>query len=136
MFGDHFALLKIWSAPAGHKVDRRKEVTRWNSSVSVSDLLAVGLVEAGQTLYSRPGRSGGFTAQILPDGRIEVQGQIRDSLSLAGAVVRGKNTNGWTFWRLDLQTQKTMDDVRHEYEAQMGIEDAELEPETDDSEEE
>ena len=43
---------------------------------------------------------------------------------------------GWTFWRLDLQTQKTMDDVRHEYEAQMGIEDAELEPETDDSEEE
>jgi hypothetical protein len=37
---------------------------------------------------------------------------------------------------VDLQTQKLMDDVRHEYEAQMGIEDAELEPETDDSEEE
>jgi len=130
------ALLKIWPAPQGHKVDRRKETNRSSSSVSVSDLLAAGLIQPGQILYSRPGRHGGFTAQILPDGRIEVDGQIRESLSLAGSVVRGKNTNGWTFWRVDLQTQKLMDDVRHEYEAQMGIEDAELEPETDDSEEE
>jgi len=129
-------LTKIWPAPNGHRVNRGRETSRRSYSVSVSDLLAAGLIKSGQTLYSRPGRHGGFTAQILSDGRIEVQGQIRDSLSLAGAVVRGRNTNGWTFWRIDLHSQKLMDDVRHEYEAQMGIENAELDPETDDSEEE
>ena len=130
------ALIKIWPAPLGHKVDRRKETARWSSSVSVSDLLAANLVEPGQVLYSRPGRHGGFTAKILSDGRIEVEGQIKDSLSLAGAVVRKRNTNGWTFWRLDLQGQKTMDDVRHEYESLMGVENTDLESESDDSEEE
>jgi hypothetical protein len=130
------AILQIWPAPSGHQVNRRKETNRWSSSVSVADLISAGLIAPGQILYSRPGRHGGFTAKILIDGRIEVEGQIRDSLSLAGAVVRKKNTNGWTFWRLDLQTQRTMDEVRHEYESQMGIEVSELDPESDDSEEE
>ena len=130
------AILKIWPAPENHRVLRNRETNRWSSSVSVSDLLSAGLLAPGQTLYSRPGRYGGFTATVLPDGRIEVEGEIKDSLSLAGIVVRKRNTNGWNFWRIDLQTQKSMDDLRHEYEAIMGIVDTGAELETEDVEEE
>ena len=103
--------------------------------MSVADLLSAGLLTPGQTLYSRPGRYGGFTAKVLSDGRIEVEGEIKDSLSLAGIVVRKRNTNGWNFWRLDVQTQKSMDDLRSEYEALMGVEDSASSLESDDPEE-
>ena len=129
------AILKIWAAPENHVVKRNRETSRWSSSVSVADLLSAGLLTPGQTLYSRPGRYGGFTAKVLSDGRIEVEGEIKDSLSLAGIVVRKRNTNGWNFWRLDIQTQKSMDDLRSEYEALMGVEDSASVLESDDPEE-
>ena len=115
------AILKIWPAPAGHKVLRRPEAPRYVSDVTVSDLMSAGYIQPGQTLYARPGDFSGHEATILPDGRIEAAGEIRDSLSLAGYVLRKKNTNGWTFWRVDKHTQRTMADVRDEYEQKLGI---------------
>jgi hypothetical protein len=73
---------------------------------------------------------------VLPDGRIEIEGQIRDSLSLAGAVVQNRNTNGWSFWLTDTKSRKSMNDVRADYEVAMGIEHPEIEePEENENDE-
>lgn len=111
------ALIKIWPTPPGHRVNFAANASgRVSSDVSVSDLLSYGSVKAGQTLYSRPGKYSGFTATILADGLIEVDGQAFTSLSQAGIHCRHKNTNGWTFWRTEAIGGKSMGDLRREYE--------------------
>jgi hypothetical protein len=87
------------------------------------------LVTAGQTLFPKQNKHSGRSAQILDDGRIETEGQIFDSLSLAGIKIRQKNTNGWTFWIVDEKTRKSMADLREEYRELIGLEDGEDEAE-------
>jgi len=115
-------IVDIWPCPKGHKVNRVRSTNRWSSTVTVADLLSVGLLRAGQTLYSRPGKHGGFQAIVLNDGRIETNGKIFDSLSMAGWEVRNRATNGWTFWKVDLQSQTSANDLRREYESIAGLE--------------
>jgi hypothetical protein len=39
-----------------------------------------------------------FTARVRADGRINYNGTLYSSPSQAGKAVRGRPTNGWTFW--------------------------------------
>ena len=109
------AILAIWPVPPGHKVKIARDQSQGSISVEVSDLIGAAKLAAGQTLYSRPGKFGGHTATVLPDGRIDVAGEIHDSLSRAGVAVRKKHTNGWTFWRLKPNGQQPLSEVRGEY---------------------
>lgn len=129
-------ILTIWPAPENHKVLRKVETKRWASKVSVADLIAAGFIQPGQTLFPKRPKYAGRDAKVLPDGRIEIEGQIRDSLSLAGAVVQNRNTNGWSFWLTDTKSRKSMNDVRADYEVAMGIEHPEIEePEENENDE-
>lgn len=109
------AILAIWPVPQGHKVKIARDHAISNVVVEIADLLTAGTLTSGQTLYSRPGKYGGNTATILSDGRIETHGQICDSPSQAGILVRKKNTNGWHFWRLDSKGMRALNDLRTEY---------------------
>lgn len=109
------AILEIWPVPVGHKVDIDRGQTDSSVTVEVADLIGSGHLAAGQLLYSRPGKYGGHTARILSDGRIEVAGQIFGSLSQAGIHVRKKQTNGWSFWRLNENGRRPLKEVRAEY---------------------
>ena len=115
-------ILTIWKVPPGHHNRKHEEIKRWSSKVTVADLLTAGYVEAGQRIYPRIPKYAGRHGIILPDGRIEVEGQIRDSLSLAGGLIHTRNPNGWWFWVVDPKTRRTMNDVRQDYEVAMGIE--------------
>src|SRR5690606_988682 len=70
------AILTIWPVPAGHKVAIDREQANSSVAVEVADLVGAGLLVAGQVLYSRPGKYGGYKARVLSDGRIEVEGEI------------------------------------------------------------
>ena len=109
------AILEVWPVPAGHKVNIQKASTQSNLSVDVVDLLEAGLLSAGQTLFSRPGKYGGHQARILSDGQLEVNGRAFSSPSQAGIYVRNKPTNGWHFWRLAPAAKHSLDDLRTEY---------------------
>jgi len=122
-------IVSIWPVPAGHISRVILEKSERQTKVEVVDLISAGLVTAGQTLFPKQNKHSGRSAQILDDGRIETEGQIFDSLSLAGIKIRQKNTNGWTFWIVDEKTRKSMADLREEYRELIGLEDGEDEAE-------
>lgn len=128
-------ILDIWKVPEGHisKVNRTKEDTP--QKINVVDLISAGLVQPGQTLYPKMHRYKGRNAQILVDGRIDIEGSIYDSLSLAGSHIRKKNTNGWTFWLVQESPRERMFDLRDRYKEMVGAESSE-DLSDDDSEDE
>jgi hypothetical protein len=109
------AILAVWPVPPGHKVRINREQASSSVTVEIGDLIGAGYLAAGQTLYSRPGNYSGHTARILSDGRIEVAGQIFDSPSGAGILIRKMNTDGWNFWRLDPNGRRPLKEVRADY---------------------
>jgi Protein of unknown function DUF262/Restriction Enzyme Adenine Methylase Associated len=74
---------------------------RTHYGVELSDLLDVGIIAAGTTIYGQAKHSD-QQATILLDGRIKVEtGEVFGSLSGAGQFVRGtKSCAGWSFWHL------------------------------------
>lgn len=108
-------ILEMWQVPPGHKVNVQRAQTDSAVTVEIGDLIGAGFLHTGQILHSRPGKHGGHTARILSDGRIEVTGRVFESSSRAGIFIRKKNTNGWSFWRLDKNGRRSLMDVRSEY---------------------
>lgn len=127
------SILEIWSTPAGHKVKISQERREVQIKVHVTDLISAGLLSVGQTLFPVQRKHAGRIAQVLDDGRIETEGKVFDSLSLAGNHIRNRNTNGWTFWLTDEKTKKSLSDLRDEYREMVGIEEDDDEPEDVDS---
>jgi hypothetical protein len=122
-------IISIWPVPAGHISRVVLEKSEKQTKVEVIDLISAGLISAGQTLYPKQNKHSGRSAQVLDDGRIETEGEVFDSLSLAGIKIRQKNTNGWTFWIVDEKTRKSMADLREEYRELIGLEEGEDEVE-------
>ena len=129
------AILSIWKVPAGHVSKVRREREETVQKINVIDLISAGLVQPGQTLYPKMNRYKGRNAQILVDGRIDIEGSIYDSLSLAGSHIRKKNTNGWTFWLVQESPRERMFDLRDKYKEMVGAEGSE-DLSDDDSEDE
>ncbi|MEO8629294.1 MAG: DUF1524 domain-containing protein [Betaproteobacteria bacterium] len=109
------SIINIWQVPPGYKSSTVREAAPMFHSVDLSDLLSAGLLIPGQTIFPSPPHLRTRTGQILPDGRIDVEGQIFDAPSGAGAFLLKRNTNGWTFWLLDPNTKKSLASVRREY---------------------
>ena len=118
-------ILDIWKVPKGHVSRVLKEKRELTQKVSVVDLISAGLINSGQTLYPGYKRYKGRNAQILLDGRIELEGVIYDSLSTAGIALRKKNTNGWTFWLTNESPKVQMFDLRDKYNEIIGAENPE-----------
>ena len=126
-------MTQIWPVPTGHKSVVVMEGKEKQVKVEVIDLISAGLVSAGQTLYPRQSSVSGQTAQILEDGRISVDGEVFDSLSMATYKVVKNGQNGWTFWRLDEKTKLNMSDIRNQYREMIGDKDEEDEDVDEDS---
>lgn len=118
-------IMKIWPVPEGHKSIIIRDRSEQQVRVQVIDLISAGLVSPGQLIYAKPGQHTGHQAQILDDGRIEVNGIECDSLSLAGRQLLKRSNNGWTFWLVDEKTRKSMADLREEYRELIGLEEGE-----------
>ncbi|MEY8040030.1 DUF262 domain-containing protein [Saccharopolyspora cebuensis] len=71
-----------------------------NYGVSVLDLIEAGLLSAGTALLPSQDNLDAI-AEVLPDGRIELDDEVHDSPSGAARSARGGGTNGWTFWIAD-----------------------------------
>lgn len=87
-------------ARPAQRPDRSRTRTRARYDVAVADLIAKGVLPARAQLVGRR-RSEEFKAQVLDDGRIQVDsGETFGSLSAAGEfALQTKSCPGWNFWR-------------------------------------
>jgi hypothetical protein len=78
-------------------------------------LIAAGLLEPGTTVYAKRKAHAGRTATILPDGRVDVDGEIFDTPSGAAKFIVGHSENGWAFFRLSRTGRRSLSDLFQEY---------------------
>lgn len=85
--------------PSGTKADR--PLRGWRGTCGLADLLAAGLVRAGEEfIWHRPGHGSRHTARIHPDGAL-VLADGRTYVNPSGALTAlgGKHQNGWKAWK-------------------------------------
>jgi hypothetical protein len=129
----------IWSVPEGHSPVNLGRPVEGAQEVSVADLIVADLIRPGTVLHVSAKKFRGRTAIVLPDGRLEVDGVAYDTPSGAGRAIRGRNTNGWWFWRTDVEGRDKLSELRRLYAASLGEDvdddtDDELEGENGDDE--
>ena len=108
-------ILSIWPVPEGHNSSAIGKKIVAKREVSIADLLDAGYLSSGHTLHATPAKFHGRAATILPDGRLDVEGNIFDTPSGAGTHLNKGATNGWHFWFVDPVTRKRLGRVRREY---------------------
>ncbi|HUU15689.1 MAG TPA: DUF2924 domain-containing protein [Sedimentisphaerales bacterium] len=95
---------KLFEERAGSKkkVRKKKTGTRKPKTKSVTKKVErplKGIFPTGKMIY-RKYKGKMYKAWVFNNGRIKYDGQIYDSPSTVGSVVRGgKATNGWRFWK-------------------------------------
>jgi len=127
-------ILQLWPVPAGHKVDvGASRSAKTKREIWLSHLLEDGYIKVGQILYPKPGKYAGRNAIVREDGSIELEGQLFDTPSGAGRLLRGKTTGGWRFWLVNPESRQMLWDVRQQYIEALST-DVEIDEDDDDDE--
>ena len=101
------------------------------ADATVGDLIEAGLIRPPFRI-EREYKAVHLTAAVRPDGKVEFDGQVYDSLSTAAGMARKSvvgapagrpypQTNGWTFWMYsdeDGGELREIDHLRQSYLAQ------------------
>ncbi len=87
------------STPPADAVERQRHVVLKpdGSRVTLEDMLAAGVLPSDAALEFR-GRGGVSYVARLRDNRVEMGGQMYESISDAAKAASGANRNGWYFW--------------------------------------
>jgi hypothetical protein len=80
-----------------------KPMKKKKVSGTVMDLLAAGLLAENAKLVSTNG-AWPAEATVLPNGKIEYDGQAFDTPSGAAHHLKGGAANGWDFWAIETDT--------------------------------
>jgi hypothetical protein len=131
-------VLAIWPVPEGHRSAFAKSEDRPRHRVSLVDLIAAGLIEPGATVYARRKAMTDRTATILPDGRLDVDGQLFDTPSGAARSIAGKSENGWWFFLLNPGSRRSLSTLFQEYVDQTSadVDEDEVDEEDDEDDDE
>ncbi|GAA4873541.1 GmrSD restriction endonuclease domain-containing protein [Serinicoccus chungangensis] len=105
------SLLGVWRVPEGHIGVPEDGQSLSDETIDMRDLLAAGVVSIGDTLVGRIDSS--HVAQIGSSGVLLASGREFTSPSAAAKHLRGKQSNGWWYFRV--ADGRTLRDVRREY---------------------
>jgi modification methylase len=92
------------------EISRKKQTKR----VPFGDLVESGVLKSGAVLFDKSRR---YAAEILSDGSLRAQGDVRGSIHKVASLLQGLPTcNGWTFWLTDRGGREVLiDDLRQEF---------------------
>ncbi len=130
------SIVEIWPVPAGHKSDFAREKPGPRHKVDLSDLINAGWLQPGTPLFPRPKKFADRGATLLPDGRIDVDGNTFSKPSRAAASIRGKPTDGMWFFLVDQASHRSLRDVWRGYVDALAVDAEEDEAESDDNDDE
>ena len=129
------SVIAIWPVPPGHQSTHAQAVSRPRHRIGVADLIAAGLIEPGATLYARGTAHSDRTATVLPDGRLDIDGEQFDTPSGAARSITRKSVNGWWFFLLSPGGRRNLSDLFEAYVDQTAG-DVDDEPAEEDDDEE
>lgn len=109
------AIIEIWPVPSGHRSGFGTAEERPKQRVGLADLIGAGLLDPGTTVYARRKLQSHRTATILPDGRVDVDGEVFETPSGAARSISGHSENGWWFFLLDPSSKQSLSDLFEEY---------------------
>ena len=124
------AILEIWPVPPGHTSAFGTTEDRPKGRVTLADLIGAGILEPGATIYAR--KSYDRPATVLPDGHLDVDGELFDTPSGAARAITGGSVNGWPFFLLDQGGTRSLNTL---YEAYIDQTSADVDEEISDGEE-
>jgi hypothetical protein len=116
-------IISIWPVPPGHKVELTLDRPKRHQKIGLRELIDAGELTPGMVLY--PSRKSQLlrVATLLEDGKIDVEGVAYDGPSPAATALKGKRTNGWSFFVTEQESRRTLRQVRREYLSQLSEED-------------
>jgi Protein of unknown function (DUF1524)/Restriction Enzyme Adenine Methylase Associated/Protein of unknown function DUF262 len=117
------AIIEIWPVPLGHRSGHGTRHEHPKRRVGLADLIGAGLLEPGTTIYARRKAHSHRTATVLPDGRVDVDGEVFDTPSGAARSISGKSENGWWFFVLTPGSRRSLSDLFQEYVDQTSTDD-------------
>lgn len=116
------ALLTTWPVPEGHQGQVAQPTGADQTWVEIKHLVSAGLLTPGTKLFPRTGQWEATEAVVREDGTLCVGSTVLDTPSGAGKYVKGRDTNGWFFWRLE--DGRKLADVRAVYRGEKPAENA------------
>lgn len=105
------SLISVWPVPEGHEGVYDDGQMMNDENIGLRDLLAAGAVTLGDPLVGRIDSS--HIAHIGEEGILRADGKEFASPSAAAKHLRGRESNGWWYFRLP--DGRTLRDVRQEY---------------------
>jgi len=109
-------ILGIWPVPAGHKVQRDRNMNvRTRREVSLVHLLEADLIKVGQILYPKRGKYAGKNGVIVESGEILLDGKLFYSPSGAAVYLTNRPTGGWRFWLTNQESKQMLFDLRKQF---------------------
>ncbi len=108
---------EIWPVPSGHRSGFAHERPKQHRKVKLVDLLYAGKLTPGMPLFPRRKKKYVVdrVATLLPDGQIDVDGQIYEKPSAAAEAIAGKKRNGMWFFLVDQASRRSLRDVWRDY---------------------
>jgi len=126
------AIIDIWPVPVGHRSGHHQKRQTSKKRIHLSDLIAVGALESGMSLFPRRLEFSDRIVIVLDDGSVDVDGQPFGSPSKAATSIAGVSTNGWWFFLVDRGTKRSLQNVRRDYIIAMAVDTDEEDDEEDD----
>jgi hypothetical protein len=115
------SLLAVWPVPA-NAVGLRHDLRDTSGVyIGINDLLAAGLLEVGQTLYSRRPQYRDVTATVTEDGLLLVGDTVYWSPTGAGKAASEGRYGGWSYWITDPDNGVRLRDLRDQYADDRGL---------------
>lgn len=132
-------VLGIWPAPAGHKVQRDRNMNvRTRREVSLVHLLEADLIKVGQILYPKRGKYAGKNGVIVESGEILLDGKLFYSPSGAAVYLTNRPTGGWRFWLTNQESKQMLFDLRKQFldglDSETGLDDDDEDDDDDNNE--
>lgn len=127
-------IIRVWPVPEGHKSGFAAEKPRRRSKLTLSDLMNAGVLQSGMQLTPRQARFNSKVGALLPDGQIELDGQMFSRPSAAAVHLTGRPTNGWWFFFVDPKSKTSLRRIRSDYLESLDVEMEDDEEDDDDDE--
>ncbi len=129
-------ILQVWAVPPGHKSGFVADKAKSSRRIKLIDLISAGVLLPGAVLTPRRKEFADRTGTVMADGRIELDGQLFDSPSLAAVHLTKYAMSGWWFFFVDSKSKRSLKIVRREYLESLQAEDDEDDGDEDDDDEE